>query len=114
YPEFGQCVHSLAMAPGRPDRLYQQNHCGMYRSDNGGQAWQSIEAGLPSTFGFPSAVDPKDEDTLYLVPLNGDIAGRYMPEGQAAVWRTRDGGQTWQDLREGLPQRNVYFNVLRQ
>ncbi|MDF2097204.1 WD40/YVTN/BNR-like repeat-containing protein [Aquibaculum arenosum] len=114
YPEFGQCVHSLAMAPGRPDRLYQQNHCGMYRSDDGGQAWQSIEAGLPSTFGFPSAVDPKDEDTLYLVPLNGDIAGRYMPEGQAAVWRTRDGGRTWQDLREGLPQRNVYFNVLRQ
>src|SRR5690554_1740799 len=93
YPEFGQCVHSLAMAPGRPDRLYQQNHCGMYRSDDGGQAWQSIEAGLPSTFGFPSAVDPKDEDTLYLVPLNGDIAGRYMPEGQAAVWRTRDGGR---------------------
>ncbi|WP_366553990.1 WD40/YVTN/BNR-like repeat-containing protein [Aquibaculum sediminis] len=114
YPEFGQCVHSLAMAPGQPDRLYQQNHCGMYRSDDGGQAWQSIEAGLPSTFGFPSAVDPKDKDTLYLVPLNGDIAGRYMPEGQAAVWRTRDGGQTWQDLREGLPQRNVYFNVLRQ
>src|SRR4029078_10301773 len=49
YPEFGQCVHCLVMAPGMPDRLYQQNHCGMYRSDDGGQRWESIEAGLPSS-----------------------------------------------------------------
>ncbi len=64
YPEFGQCVHSLVMAAGKPERLYQQNHCGMYRSDNGGQEWTSIEAGLPSTFGFPSAAHPRDADTL--------------------------------------------------
>ena len=55
YPEYGQCVHCLVMAPGMPDRLYQQNHCGMYRSDDGGREWQSIEAGLPSSFGFPAA-----------------------------------------------------------
>jgi photosystem II stability/assembly factor-like uncharacterized protein len=114
YPEFGQCVHCLVQAPGQPDRLYQQNHCGMYRSDDGGRSWQSIEAGLPSTFGFPAAAHPRDPDTLYLLPLNGDIAGRYVPDAKAAVWRTRDGGASWQDLREGLPQQNVFFGVLRQ
>lgn len=114
YPEIGQCVHSLVLAPGGADRLYQQNHCGMYRSDDGGQRWTSIEAGLPSTFGFPAAVHPRDPDTLYLLPLNGDIQGRYMPEAKAAVWRTRDGGTSWQALRNGLPQENAYFGVLRQ
>jgi photosystem II stability/assembly factor-like uncharacterized protein len=114
YPEYGQCVHCLVMAPGMPERLYQQNHCGMYRSDDGGRHWDSIEAGLPSTFGFPAAVHPRDSDTLYLVPLNGDIAGRYVPEARAAVWRTRDGGDSWEALREGLPQRNVFFGALRQ
>jgi hypothetical protein len=114
YPELGQCVHCLVQAPGLPDRLYQQNHCGMYRSDDGGRHWDSIEAGLPSTFGFPAAVHPRDPATLYLLPLNGDIAGRYVPDAKAAVWRTRDGGERWQDLREGLPQQNVFFGVLRQ
>lgn len=114
YPELGQCVHSLVMAPGKPDRLYQQNHCGMYRSENGGQQWESIEAGLPSSFGFPAAAHPRDPDSLFLLPLNGDIAGRYMPDGKAAVWRTRDSGGTWQALRDGLPQSNAFFGVLRQ
>jgi photosystem II stability/assembly factor-like uncharacterized protein len=114
YPEHGQCVHCLVMAPGQPELLYQQNHCGMYRSENGGQSWTSIEAGLPSTFGFPAAAHPRDPGTLYLLPLNGDQAGRFVPDAQAAVWRTRDGGQTWQALREGLPQQNAFFGVLRQ
>lgn len=114
FPNYGQCVHSLVMAPGMPDRLYQQNHCGMYRSDDGGQSWHSIEAGLPSTFGFPAAVHPRDPLTLYLVPLNGDSVGRYMPDGKAAVWRTRDAGGTWQDLRAGLPQQNAFLGVWRQ
>jgi photosystem II stability/assembly factor-like uncharacterized protein len=114
YPEYGQCVHCLVMAPGRPDRLYQQNHCGMYRSQDGGRLWDSIEAGLPSTFGFPAAVHPRDPATLYLLPLNGDMAGRYVPDGKAAVWRTRDGGDHWEALRQGLPQENAFFCVLRQ
>lgn len=114
YPEFGQCVHCLVMAPGNSGRLYQQNHCGMYRSDDGGKSWQSIEKGLPSSFGFPAAAHPRDPATLFLLPLNGDTAGRYVPDAKAAVWRTRDGGETWQDLRQGLPQENAYFGVLRQ
>ena len=114
YPETGQCVHNLAMAAGMPDRLYQQNHCGMYRSDDGGLRWESIEAGLPSSFGFPATPHPHDPDTLFLLPLNGDSAGRYPPDASTAVWRTRDAGQTWEDLRQGLPQRDAYFAVLRQ
>ena len=76
--------------------------------------WTSIEKGLPSTFGFPAAAHPRDPETLFLVPLNGDTRGRFMPDAKAAVWRTRDGGATWQDLRQGLPQQNAFFGVLRQ
>lgn len=104
----------MVMAPGMPNRLYQQNHCGMYRSDDGGLTWQSIEAGLPSSFGFPAAVHPRDPDQLFLLPLNGDTQGRYVPEGKAAVWRTRDRGQGLQALRHGLPQKDAFFGVLRQ
>jgi photosystem II stability/assembly factor-like uncharacterized protein len=114
YPEYGQCVHCLVMAPGMPNRLYQQNHCGMYRSDDAGEHWTSIEQGLPSTFGFPAAAHPRDPAMLYLLPLNGDILGRYVPDGQAAVWRTRDRGESWEALRDGLPQHNTFFGVLRQ
>ena len=114
FPELGQCVHSLVMAPGPQHRLYQQNHCGMYRSDDGGRSWQSIEAGLPSSFGFPAAVHPRDPETLYLVPLNGDTTGRFMPDAKAAVWRTQDGGATWAAQRHGLPQQDAFIGVLRQ
>lgn len=114
YPEYGQCVHALAMAAVRPERLYQQNHCGMYRSDDGGRRWRSIESGLPSSYGFPAVVHPQDPDTLYLFPLNGDTAGRFAPAGQAAVWRSTDGGTSWTALRTGLPQDNAFLTVLRR
>ena len=114
YPETGQCVHCMVMAPGKSRRLYQQNHCGMYRSDDGGRSWQSIEQGLPSSFGFPAAAHPRDPEKLFLLPLNGDSKGRYMPDAKAAVWRTADGGATWTAGRAGLPQHNAYFGVLRQ
>jgi photosystem II stability/assembly factor-like uncharacterized protein len=114
YPEFGQCVHCVVGAPGMPNRLYQQNHCGMYRSDDAGKSWVSIEDGLPSSFGFPAVIHPRDADTLYLLPLNGDIKGRFVPDGAAAVYRTRDGGKRWEALREGLPQKNAFIGVMRQ
>ncbi|MEM9791722.1 MAG: exo-alpha-sialidase [Pseudomonadota bacterium] len=114
YPEFGQCVHSLARAGGPLDVLYQQNHCGMYRSPDGGRNWTSIEAGLPSSFAFPVAVHPRDADCVWLFPLNGDVQGRFAPGGRPAIWRTRDAGASWQRLDRGLPERHAYFTVLRQ
>ena len=102
------------MAPGMQGRLYQQNHCGMYRSEDGGRHWDSIESGLPSSFGFAAAAHPRDPSTLFLLPLNGDSVGRYVPDAKAAVWRTRNGGDSWQALREGLPQKDCFFGVLRR
>jgi photosystem II stability/assembly factor-like uncharacterized protein len=114
YPEFGQCVHKLVMAAGDGERLYQQNHCGVYRSDDGGSNWQEITEGLPSDFGFPMVRHPRDPQSVYVIPLNGAEHGRYVPDGKAAVWRTRDGGATWSRLDRGLPQEHAYIGVLRE
>lgn len=112
--ETGHCVHNMVRAPGAPDRLYQQNHHGVFRSADGGRSWQDITAGLPSHYGFPIAVHPRDPETLWVLPLNGDMAGRFPPDAAAAVWRSRDGGDSWQALRDGLPQSACFFTVLRQ
>jgi photosystem II stability/assembly factor-like uncharacterized protein len=111
--EIGYCVHKIAMAPGDPDRLWQQSHQGVYRSDDAGRTWQWINGGLPSTFGFPIVAHPRDPNTAYVVPLSAD-ANRYVPDGAAAVWRTRDGGATWDRLSHGLPQSGAYLTVLRE
>lgn len=112
--EIGHCVHNMMRAPGNTDLLYQQNHHGVWRSADGGRSWDDITTGLPSTFGFPIAVHPRDPETIWTLPLNGDSAGRYPPDAAAAVWRSRDGGQTWEAKREGLPQDACFFTVLRQ
>ncbi|MGH2466803.1 MAG: WD40/YVTN/BNR-like repeat-containing protein [Candidatus Limnocylindrales bacterium] len=114
YPETGQCVHKMAMAAGMPDRLYQQNHCGTYRSDDAGRTWECLDPGLPSTFGFPVVAHPEDADTMFTIPLNGDDRGRYFPDAAMAVWRTRDAGATWAALRGGMPQHDAYMGVLRE
>ena len=112
-PEVGYCVHKLVMSPVDDNRLYQQNHCGMHRSDDGGRSWVEITDGLPSDFGFAAAVHPHDRDTFYVIPLDPGHA-RCVPEGRAAVWRTRDAGAGWQRLDRGLPQRDAHLGVLRE
>jgi photosystem II stability/assembly factor-like uncharacterized protein len=112
-PAVGYCVHKLVMSPVERDRLYQQNHCGMHRSDDGGHTWVEITEGLPSDFGFAAAAHPHDRDTFYVIPLDPGH-GRCMPEGRAAVWRTRDAGSTWQRLERGLPQEGAHLGVLRE
>ncbi len=112
--DVGLCVHNFGRAPANNDLLYQQNHHGVFRSNDGGRSWDDITEGLPSTFGFPIALHPHDPQTVWTLPLNGDTQGRYPPDASAAVWRTRDGGTTWEATRDGLPARNCFFTVLRQ
>lgn len=109
--ETGHCVHNMQRAPG--DLLYQQNHHGVWRSNDGGRHWDDITEGLPSTFGFPLALDPEDDRTIWTFPLNGDSQGRFPPDAKAAVWRSTDGGASWHAQRNGLPQ-PAWFTVLRQ
>lgn len=111
YPETGQCVHKMALHPARPDVLFQQNHCGVYRSDDRGATWIDISEGLPSRFGFPMAIHPHDPQTIYVVPLTSDEQ-RIVPDGQMTVWSSSDAGATWRPLRNGLPD-NAWLTILR-
>src|SRR5450759_1040778 len=113
FPEFRQCVHKLDMNPTQPEVLYQQNHCGVYRSDNGGDDWIDIgENKLPARFGFPIAVHPHDPKTVYIVLEESDEF-RMSVDGQFSVWRSRDAGESWERKSEGLPK-NAHLVVLRE
>ncbi len=113
--ETGLCVHNMMRArTDTGDLLYQQNHHGVYRSSDGGRIWHDITEGLPSTFGFPIAVHPRDTETVWVFPLNGDDQGRFPPDASDAVWKSGDGGGTWTAKRKGLPERDCFFTVLRQ
>ncbi len=79
-----------------------------------GGTWSDINDGLPSHFGFALGVHPHDPRTIWTVPLNGDDQGRFMPDGRAAVWMSRDEGATWTAQRDGLPQEGAYLGVLRE
>lgn len=111
YPEFGQCVHKVTRHPSRPERLYLQNHGGVYRSDDHAASWTSIADGLPADFGFPIVVHPHEPDTVYVFPLSGG-EGRYPTDGRARVWRSRDAGSSWEELGDGLPDR-FFVGVMR-
>ncbi len=112
WPEFGQCVHKVARHPARPERMYLQNHHGVYRTDDGGEHWTSIADGLPSDFGFPIVVDPHDPDTVFVFPLVAD-SERIPPDGRPRVWRSRDAGETWTELSRGLPEDGFFSCVMR-
>jgi tRNA A-37 threonylcarbamoyl transferase component Bud32 len=112
YPEFGQCVHKIVMHPARPERLFLQNHWGLYRSDNHGASWQDIADGVPSDFGFAMATHPRNPDCVYIVPIESDEF-RCTPEGCLRVYRTRNAGASWEPLARGLPQKGAYETVLR-
>ena len=113
-PEYGQCVHKFTLAAGEPEHLYQQNHCGMYRSLDGGATWQEITGSLPSDFGFVMSAHPRDPKMAWTIPLSPPEKGRTMPEGAAAVYRTVDGGDSWERHAEGLPQEHAHIGVLRE
>jgi len=106
------CVHHLERARDRPERLFMQFHGGVYRSDDAGETWTDIAAGLPSDFGFPVVLDPADPDSAYVIPVS--TRDRVSPDGRLLVWETRDAGASWTARGEGLPQRDAYLQILRQ
>jgi photosystem II stability/assembly factor-like uncharacterized protein len=112
FPAVGQCVHHMEGHPQQPNVLYLQNHCGVYRTDDGANSWTDISEGLPSRFGFPFAVLPHDGDTVFVVPEESDQA-RMTPEARFGIFRSRNRGRTWELLTEGLPQGGAYLNVMR-
>lgn len=111
-PEFGQCVHKIVRDGLRPGRMYLQHHFGLYRSDDGGDSWSDIGKGVPSDFGFGMAIHPRDGETVWILPLAADEF-RCTPEGKLRVYRTRNGGRSWQPMTRGLPQGNAWETVLR-
>jgi hypothetical protein len=113
YPEFGQCVHKVVHHPARPDRLFLQNHWGLYRSDDGAESWSDIAHGVPSDFGFAMAIHPHDPDCVYILPMESDEF-RCTPGGRLRVYRTRNAGASWEPLTRGLPQEWAYETVLRE
>jgi len=120
FPEFGQCPHKVLSHPETPDTLFQQNHCGVFRSDDGGAHWTDISDGLPSRFGFVLGLHPHDPDTIYVVPedeANDDTVGgmkRFVTDAKFRVYRSRNGGNDWEALTNGLPQENAFLHLLRE
>ncbi|MBV9074431.1 MAG: protein kinase [Acidobacteria bacterium] len=112
HPEFGQCIHKIAIHPTRPERMFLQNHWGLYRSDNYGDSWSDISHGVPSDFGFCTLVHPHNPDWVYIIPVESDEF-RCTPEGKLRVYRTRNAGGSWEPLTRGLPQHDAYETVLR-
>ncbi len=110
--EVGHCVHRIAMHPSRPDTLYMQKHWDVLRTDNAGDEWHEVSGNLPTDFGFVIDVHAHEPETIYVVPITSD-SQHYPPKGRLRVYRSRTGGNEWEPLSKGLPQRNCYVNVLR-
>lgn len=112
FPEFGQCVHKVVQSKQRPERMFLQNHWGLFRSDDRGESWTDIANGVPSDFGFCMAIHPEDPDCAWIVPIEADVF-RCTPEGKLRVYRTRNAGASWEPMTRGLPQQDAYETVLR-
>ncbi len=110
--EVGHCVHRIAMHRSRPGVLFMQKHWDVMRSDNAGDSWQEVSGNLPTDFGFPIAIHAHEPETLFVVPIKSD-SEHFPPEGKLRVYRSRTGGNEWEALTKGLPQRDCYVNVLR-
>ncbi len=110
--EVGHCVHNLAMHPSRPNVLFMQKHWDVMRTDNAGDSWTEVSGNLPSDFGFPIGVHAHEPDTIYVVPIKSD-SEHFPPDGKLRVYRSRAGGNEWEALTKGLPQKDCYVNVLR-
>lgn len=111
-PEVGFCVHRIALHPARPKTLFMQLHWHVCRSDDGGDTWRKVSGNLPSDFGFPIGVHAHEPETVYVVPILSDSL-HYPPDGKLRVYRSRSGGDEWEPLTRGLPQRDCYVNILR-
>jgi photosystem II stability/assembly factor-like uncharacterized protein len=110
--EVGHCVHRIALHSSRPNTLFMQKHWDVMRSDDGGDLWREVSGNLPSDFGFPIDVHAHEPETVYVVPIKSD-SEHYPPSSRLRVYRSRTGGNEWEALTKGLPQRNCYVNVLR-
>lgn len=108
----GHCVHRITMHPSRPNVLYMQKHWDVMRSDDAGESWHKISGNLPTDFGFPIEVHAHEPETIYVVPIKSD-SEHYPPDGKLRVYRSKTGGNDWEPLTKGLPQRDCYVNVLR-
>ena len=117
-PEFGHDPHCVRLHPQQPDRLYHQNHCGIYRLDRPGRRWLDIGAAMPKSvgaIGFPLVLHPHDPDTLWVFPMDGsDVWPRVSPGGKPAVYRSTNGGRSWQRQATGLPAAQAWWTVKRQ
>jgi len=110
--EVGHCVHHVAMHRSRPNVLFMQKHWDVMRSDNAGDSWQEVSGNLPTDFGFVIDVHAHDPETIYVVPIKSD--GEHFPlDGKLRVYRSKSGGNEWEALTKGLPQKDCYVNVLR-
>lgn len=110
--EVGHCVHRIDLHPSKPDTLFMQKHWDVMRSDDGGDNWVEVSGNLPSDFGFPITVHAHEPETIYVVPIESDSL-HYPPEGKLRVYRSKTGGNEWEALTKGLPQKNCFVNVLR-
>jgi BNR/Asp-box repeat protein len=110
--EVGHCVHRIALHRSRPNTLFMQKHWDVMRSDDAGDTWREVSGNLPTDFGFPIDVHAHDPETIYVVPITSD-SYHYPPDGKLRVYRSRTGGNEWEPLTKGLPQRDCYVNVLR-